>query len=136
VASRQPIVRVAAGQLLWGVAMSEGASYRATSRPYVKRYGYQYRRHVFDKLRALDLVLAEFQQLLGRGEVIAEAEDGSAELRELVLLVEWSRPLHVVIVVDSRVKRRDWSLCTSPTRLCGRLTTGGGDDALCCLRQR
>lgn len=34
-----------------------------------------------------DLVLAEFQQLLGRGEVIAEAEDGSAELREFVLLV-------------------------------------------------
>jgi hypothetical protein len=27
----------------WGVAMSEGASYLATSRPYVKRYGYQYR---------------------------------------------------------------------------------------------
>lgn len=113
--------------------MSEGASYRATSRPYVKRYGYQYRRHVFDKLRALDLVLAEFQQLLGRGEVIAEAEDGSAELGELVLLVEWSRPL---IVVTPRVKRRDWSLCRSPTRLCGWSTTGGGDDALCCLRQR
>ncbi|MGB6161739.1 MAG: hypothetical protein WCF33_08865 [Pseudonocardiaceae bacterium] len=81
--------------------MSEGASYLATSRPYVKRYGYQYRRHVFDKLRALDLVLAEFQQLLGHGEVIAEAEDGPAELREIVLLVEWSRPLHVVTVVDS-----------------------------------
>jgi hypothetical protein len=34
--------------------MSEGASYRATSRPYAKQYGYKYRRHVFDKLRALD----------------------------------------------------------------------------------
>jgi len=50
---------------------------------------------------AIDLVLAEFQELLGRGEVIAEAEDGPAELREIVLLVEWSRPLHVVNVVDS-----------------------------------
>jgi hypothetical protein len=78
--------------------MSEGASYRATSRPYVKRYGHKYRRHVFDKLRVLDLLLAEFQQLVGRGEVIAEAEDGLAELREIVLLVEWLKPLPVVIV--------------------------------------
>ena len=62
---------------------------------------YKYRPHVFDKVRALDLVLAEFQQLLGRGDVIAEAEDGSFERREVVLLVEWLRPLHVVIVVDS-----------------------------------
>jgi hypothetical protein len=77
--------------------MSEGALYRETSRPYAKRFRYKY--HVFDKLRAIDLVLAEFQELLGRGEVIAEAEDNPAELREIVLLVEWSRPLHVVVVV-------------------------------------
>jgi hypothetical protein len=85
--------------------VTNGGGYRAVSRPYAKRFGYKYRRHVFDKLRALDLVLAEFQQLLGEGEVIAEAEaegdDGSVELREVVLLVEWLRPLHVVIVVDS-----------------------------------
>ena len=81
--------------------MRDGGGYRAVSRSYVKRFGYKYRRHVFDKLRALDLVLAEFQQLLGRGDVIAEAEDGSAERREVVLLVEWLRPLHLVIVVDS-----------------------------------
>jgi hypothetical protein len=80
--------------------VSEGALYRETSRPYAKRFRYKYRRHVFDKLRAIDLVLAEFQELLGRGEVIAEAEDNLAELREIVLLVEWSRPLHVVVVVD------------------------------------
>jgi len=83
--------------------LSDGGGYRAVSRPYAKRFGYKYRRHVFDKLRALDLVLAEFQQLLGHGEVIAEAEaeDGPSERREVVLLVEWLRPLHVVIVVDS-----------------------------------
>ena len=85
--------------------MSDGGGYGAVSRPYAKRFGYKYRRHVFDKLRALDLVLAEFQQLLGHGEVIAEAEaeaeDGSSARREVVLLVEWLRPLHVVIVVDS-----------------------------------
>jgi len=78
-----------------------GEGYRAVSRPYAKRFGYKYRRHVFDKLRALDLVLAEFQQLLGSGEVIAEAETGHSEVREIVLLVEWLRPLHVVIAVDS-----------------------------------
>lgn len=80
--------------------MTDGASYKTTSHPYVKRCRYKYRRHVFDKLRSVDLVLAEFQQLLGRGEVIAEAEDSPAELREIVLHVEWSRPLHVVIAVD------------------------------------
>jgi hypothetical protein len=46
-------------------------------------------------------VLAEFQELLGRGEVIAEADTSAAEVREIVLLIEWLRPLHVVIVVDS-----------------------------------
>ena len=54
--------------------LSDGGGYRAVSRPYAKRFGYKYRRHAFDKLRALDLVLAEFQQLLGHGEVIAEVE--------------------------------------------------------------
>ena len=62
--------------------MGDGGGYRAVSRPYAKRFGYKSRRHVFDKLRALDLVLAEFQQLLRHGEVIAEAEDGSSERRE------------------------------------------------------
>jgi len=61
--------------------VSEGAFYRETSRPYAKRFRYKYRRHVFDKLRAIDLVLAEFQELLGRCEVIAEVEDNSAAAR-------------------------------------------------------
>ena len=51
---------------------------------------------------------AEFWHLPGRGEVIAEAEDSSSERREIVLFVEWLRPLHVVIVVTPRGKRRDW----------------------------
>ncbi len=81
--------------------MSDDGSYRPVSRPYTKRFGYKYRRHVFDKLRALDLVLAEFQELLGQGEVIADAEESPTEVREIVLVVEWLRPLHVVIAVDS-----------------------------------
>lgn len=45
--------------------------------------------------------VAEFQQVLGQGEVIAEAADGPSKGREIVLLVEWLRPLHVVIAIDS-----------------------------------
>lgn len=55
---------------------------------------------MFDKLRSLDLALAEFQQLLGEGNVIAEAPEGALETKELVLLVTWRFPLHVVIAVD------------------------------------
>lgn len=53
-----------------------------------------------DKLRSVDLNLAEFQQLLGAGEVIAEAIDGPDTIKELILLVNWLRPLHIVLVVD------------------------------------
>jgi YgiT-type zinc finger domain-containing protein len=85
-------------------------------------FGYEYRRHVFDKLRALNLVLAEFQQLLGHGEVIAEAEDGSSGRREVLLRVEWLRPLHVVIVVDSaREEETGDRVRTRPVNLDGRL---------------
>ena len=37
---------------------------------------------------------------MGDGEVIAEAEVGLLAHKELVLLVQWVRPLHVAIVVD------------------------------------
>lgn len=74
--------------------------FRPASRPYGKRFRYHYRRHAFDKLRAVDLSPREFQTLLGVGEVIAEAEVGILAHKELVLLVQWIRPLHVVIVVD------------------------------------
>lgn len=55
--------------------------------------------HVFDKVRSIDMTLAEFEELLGGGEVIEETqvEDG---VKELVLIIEWTRPLHVVVVVD------------------------------------
>jgi hypothetical protein len=90
------------------LAMTDEPAYHYTSRPYAKRFRYKYRRHVFDKLRAIDLVLAEFQQLLGGGEIIAEAQDTPEQLREIVLLVQWTRPLHVVIVVDCARQERDW----------------------------
>ncbi len=55
--------------------------------------------HVFDKVRSIDMTLAEFEELLGGGEVIEETpvEEG---VKELVLIIEWTRPLHVVVVVD------------------------------------
>jgi hypothetical protein len=45
------------------------------------------------------MTLAEFEVLLDEGEIIEETpiEEG---VKELVLIVEWSRPLHEVVVVD------------------------------------
>ena len=62
-------------------------------------YGVVLTDHVFDKVRSIDMALAEFEELLGGGEVIEETpvEDG---VKELVLIIEWTRPLHVVVVVD------------------------------------
>lgn len=75
--------------------------YRSVSRPYIKRFDYVYSLHVFQKLRLIDLGLAEFEQLLGHGEVIEEILDSPEEAREIVLLVDWTRPLHLVVAVDS-----------------------------------
>lgn len=74
--------------------------YQPVSRPYVRRFEYVYSLHVFQKLRTIDLGLTEFEQLLGRGEVIEDLNDSSLQTRELVLLVEWTRPLHLVVAVD------------------------------------
>lgn len=44
-------------------------------------------------------MFAEFEGLLEDGEVIDEMsiEEG---VKELALIIDWSRPLHVVVVVD------------------------------------
>ena len=65
-----------------------------------QQYPYLLREHVFEKVRALDITLAEFEQLLGTGEVIEETVLAPLELKELVLVLEWVRPLHVVCVID------------------------------------
>jgi hypothetical protein len=89
--------------------MLEGEGrYRPASRPYVQRFGYRYSEHVFDKLEVIDIALREFERLLGSGEVIEEAPGGLFVAKELVLLVEWLRPLHVVIAVDEGRRRRHW----------------------------
>jgi hypothetical protein len=58
--------------------------------------------HVFDKVRAIDLTLVEFEALLDGGEIIEERSFSAEELKEVVLLLEWVRPLHLVVVVDHR----------------------------------
>lgn len=80
------------------------------SKPKVFRFPVLLTDHVFDKLRALDLNLAEFEVLLGLGEVIEERELSSEALKELVLLVTWTRPLHIVVIVDQR--RREERILT------------------------
>ncbi|MGI8537241.1 MAG: DUF4258 domain-containing protein [Mycobacteriales bacterium] len=64
------------------------------------RWSYLLTDHVFDKVRSLDVALAEFETLLAAGEVIEENWLDQATLKELVLVLDWRRPLHVVIVVD------------------------------------
>ena len=56
--------------------------------------------HVFEKVRALDITLAEFEELLDGGEVIEETPLRPMELKQVVLVLDWLRPLHVVVVVD------------------------------------
>jgi hypothetical protein len=56
--------------------------------------------HVFDKLRSIDLGLAEFESLLDAGIVIEETLLADGPVKELVLLIEWLRPLHLVVIVD------------------------------------
>ena len=57
--------------------------------------------HVFDKVRSIDMTLAEFNALLiARGVVIEATVLGVGQVKELVLYVGGSRPLHVVVHVD------------------------------------
>ena len=48
----------------------------------------------------LDCTNASFDAALAAAEVIEDGQLGPAELKELVLVVDWVRPLHVVVVVD------------------------------------
>lgn len=66
--------------------------------------------HAFDKLRDLDCGFAEFEAAPAGAVVIEETEFGSESIKELVLLVAWKAPLHVVVVVDHR--RREERLVT------------------------
>jgi len=69
-------------------------------RPKIWRHPRLLSEHAFDKLRLLDCTFAEFDAALATAEVIEEHELEAGVLKELILAVEWVRPLHVVVVVD------------------------------------
>ena len=56
--------------------------------------------HVFDKVRSLDLTLAEFAVLLDAEAEVIEETTVAEGVKELVLVVHFRHPLHVVVVVD------------------------------------
>lgn len=71
-------------------------------RPKVWRFERLITEHAFDKLRHIDCGFAEFAAALEAAEVIEEHVLVDDQLKELVLVIEWARPLHVVVVVDAR----------------------------------
>ncbi|HSH59510.1 MAG TPA: hypothetical protein VK988_07690 [Acidimicrobiales bacterium] len=50
--------------------------------------------HAFDKLRLLDCTFGEFHIARQQAEVIEETIVQAGSLKELLLVVEWKRPLH------------------------------------------
>ncbi|HUF32981.1 MAG TPA: DUF4258 domain-containing protein [Acidimicrobiales bacterium] len=71
-------------------------------RPKVWRHRKLISEHAFDKLRLLDCTLAEFETAIESAEIIEAVElpGASGAAKELVLAIEWTRPLHLVVVVD------------------------------------
>lgn len=70
--------------------------------PRVKRW--RHRRlsteHAFDKLGAIDCTLGEFEVALEASEIIEESLIEHGVTKELVILTRWTRPLHLVVIVD------------------------------------
>lgn len=58
--------------------------------------------HAFDKLRLIDCTFAEFDHVLETAEVIEELPLETDTVKQVLLVVDWIRPLHVVVVVDDR----------------------------------
>ena len=71
-----------------------------------RRYARRFKRrvvsdHAIRKLVRLDMTYGELAEVLvGRGVVIHEQVLPNLQPKEIVLLVEWTRPLHVVLVID------------------------------------
>lgn len=106
-------------------------------RPKVWRHPKVLSEHAFDKLRLLDCTLAEFESAIEHAEIIEERTiDGEGSLKELVLVVDWTRRLHPWWWSMSDAGRNESSPSISPTRISGRRTTVGGVDALRTMRPR
>jgi hypothetical protein len=55
---------------------------------------------VFRKVRAIDMTLAQFEQTLVASARVIQTTHIDERVKELLLLVDWVRPLHAVVVVD------------------------------------
>jgi hypothetical protein len=69
-------------------------------RPKVWEYPRLLSEHAYDKLWTLDCTFGEFEAALEIAMVIEESRLARYSLKELVLTIEWTHPLHVVVVVD------------------------------------
>ena len=63
-------------------------------------YRHLVRDHVYDKCWHLDITWAEVERLLDTGEVIEEHDLGTEGRKQIRLLLDWLRPLHLVYVVN------------------------------------
>jgi hypothetical protein len=68
----------------------------------------------------IDCTLAELESALGSAEIIEERELDDGSSKELLLVVDWKRPLHVVVVVDDA--RREERIVTVYEPLAGQWT--------------
>ncbi len=71
-------------------------------RPKVWRHERLLTEHAFDKLWVIDCGFTEFAAALEAAEVIEEHSLTDDQLKQLLLLLEWTSPLHVVVLVDDR----------------------------------
>ena len=71
-------------------------------RPKIWRFDRLITEHAFDKLRHIDCTFAEFDAVLARSTVIEETVISEGNVKELILMIDWIRPLHAVVVVDGR----------------------------------
>ncbi len=65
----------------------------------MERYRRIIRAHVYDKCWQLDITWAEVERLLDEGDVVEETEN-EGRIKRVRFLEGWTRPLHIVEVVD------------------------------------
>jgi len=69
-------------------------------RPKAWRYSKLIAEYAFDGPRLLDCTSGKFDIPLQQAEIIEQSVTEAGSLNELVLVIEWKSPLHVVVLVD------------------------------------
>lgn len=72
------------------------------------------------QLHVIDCTLTELETALENAEIIEERELDDGTSKELLLVVDWKRPLHIVVVVDD--VRREERIVTVYEPLAGQWT--------------